>query len=624
MFKANKHTRKHRPAPYLFISALLILALALAGCGTGGGGATTAAATTAAAAEATTAAAAGATEAAATTVAGAADAGATTAATTTTAAAAADEDDDPDLSPPVTLTMAMPIEKGGGEWGNRKPWTVQEMEKELNIVWELRGHTPDQDQLMYASGDLADIVMAHRDFYTQIIEGGLVMPLDDLVEQYAPDIKEQTYKLDYARKYLSHGTGLLYGFTCFTGSDGNGFYPQIGFHTRWDLYKELGAPEMASHDDILELVDQLVRENPTTPDGQKVYGFGVFNDWGTWPFGTFPINNPTANTEVSAKSVTFRADGTEFYPMIDIDSGGWQNLSMFNKANQMGLFDKDSLTQSSSEYANKCTNGQYMIICAGWWMTAYNLERRVEDPNTLNGYQHIPFKGGKVYCNNLWPAGASAYMYMISSKCQNPEAAMKLLNYLNSYDGIRFLMCGSVEAGTIEMVEGKPEMTAEIIEKTLADSEDVRDMFYTNENAFGFTVPTIHPGDGQPLNLRVTDRGFSLQCSPMDTDYSNYYGATYPAGVLNKFISEGYMTDNRYMPSDVTNAMPPDTDSIARIRNLVTDIYFKTTATAILAPNDAAFMEVFEQNMKDLKDSGFDLLVEFDRNNYLAAKADFE
>ena len=593
---------------------------AMAGCGGSGGGsgattaaqATTAAATTAKATEAaTTTAAAGAT----TTAAAATTKAATTQAAATTAAAES-------ASPPVKLTMSVPVEKGGAEWGNKKPRTVQEMEKQLNIIWEMRGHTPDQDQLMYASGDLADIVMVHRDFYNQVITGGLVMPLDELIEQYAPDIKEQTYKLEYAKKYLSEGTGKIYGLTCFTGSDANGFYPQIGFHTRWDLYKALGAPEMTSHDDVLNLVDQLVRENPTTPDGQKVYGFGVFNDWGTWAFTPYHINNPTANKEVNAKSISFKADGTEFYPLIDITSSGWQNLALLNKANQMGLFDKDSLTQSSSEYANKCTNGQYMIINAGWWMRGYNAERRKEDPDTLVGYQQLPFKNANIYCNNVWPAGSTGFMYMISAKTPHPEAAIKLLNYLCSYDGIRFIMCGSEELGTVEMVDGKPEMKEDVIKKALAGDEEIADFFYTNENMFGYTVPTINPSDGQPLNLRVTDRGFSMQCSPMDKDYSSYYGAAYPAGVLNKFINEGYMTDNRYRPNVVTSAMPPDTDRISRIRNLVNDIYFKVTATAVLAPNDAAFRDVFDQFVKDVKEAGFEMLNDYDRDNYLKAKAE--
>jgi len=352
----------------------------------------------------------------------------------------------------------------------------------------------------------------------------------------------------------------------------------------------------------------------------KVYGLGVFSDWGMWPFTVYPA--PSATGVIGISDVLYYLpDGSEMNPMIDIDGPIWENLRLFNKANQLGIFDQDSLTQKSDEYANKCDNGQYMVINASWWMTNYNQKRREEDLNTLNGYQMLPLEGQQVYANNYRPAGAPGFMFVLSANTPNAEPAIKLLDYLNSYDGIRFLMCGT-EGDTIEIVDGKPEMKAELILKELSGDLDVKSLFWRNSNLVGYTEATRHPVDGQPLKLTLSDRAFSFQCSPMDTDYSSFYGALYPHGVINNFIDEGRMSDYRYVDHDVLSALQPDSDEVTRIRTLLNDILFRTTAAAILAPDDAAFLAVFEKCVQESKDAGIDIAIEFDKQNYANAVAE--
>ena len=524
-----------------------------------------------------------------------------------------------DAAERVTITMAINVQKGACD--TEPGWkfqTVLEMEEMLGINLELRSQTPDQDTLMIASRDMPDIFNAHADYMVQLIEGGLIRPLDDLLYPHAPDLLAQEFKLDFARRFLSNGTGYLFGITSFTGQTGNGFMPAIGFFSRWDLYRELGFPSIENADEVLDVVYRMVQMEPYTPDGLPTFGFGVFTDWGMWPFTVYPTQS-AVGAIIASNSWGLREDGTEFVNFTDFYGPMWDNLRLLNRSHQLGIFDVDSLTQRSDEYANKAALGQYMVINASWWVTDFNTRQFQMDPDTLVGFQLLPMYRSEVYDNTSRASGAVDWMHVISADSQHPEAAMRLINYLNSYDGIRHLMNGRI-GETIELVDGRPEMKQEVIEGFASGDAAFTNLFWRNQNMFGFTAATRHPVDGQPLDLFLTDRAFSLRNTPMDLDYAQHFGALYPYGVVTEMIAQGRMFDRSWFDYDVTGAMQHAPDNIQRIDTLLSDIIFRAAAAAILAPDDDAFRAVFDSTVTEMEASGLELSTEFWRDNFHEAR----
>lgn len=48
---------------------------------------------------------------------------------------------------------------------------------------------------------------------------------------------------------------------------------------RWDLYKELGYPEIKNLDDMVEVLAQMKEICPKDDNGKTTYGVSLFNDW---------------------------------------------------------------------------------------------------------------------------------------------------------------------------------------------------------------------------------------------------------------------------------------------------------------------------------------------------------
>ena len=74
--------------------------------------------------------------------------------------------------------------------------------------------------------------------------------------------------------------GTLYGFGHDVAVDASERQDiMYTWDLRWDLYKELGYPEIKDLDDLVEVLAQMKEICPTDDNGKTTYGVSLFNDW---------------------------------------------------------------------------------------------------------------------------------------------------------------------------------------------------------------------------------------------------------------------------------------------------------------------------------------------------------
>jgi len=286
--------------------------------------------------------------------------------------------------------------------------------------------------------------------------------------------------------------------------------------------------------------------------------------------------------------------------LTDPNSNIWGNLRVFNYADRLGVFDRESLVQGYDEYFTKATQGQYMSIMANWIYSGFNLHmRETHGEDTLIGHHFMPYEGFWDFSNNYAPFGNTDFLWVIGANSNVQSDAMRLIDYLNSYDGVRQLMSGTLES-TLEMVDGRPEIRAELLD----DNPDFEGVLWNNANMMGLTGPTIHPVDGQPLNLMLTPRAFSLQNTHLHTVASAHFGAEFPYGIVQNWIADGRGRDQITWNHTITSAVPVPPMDIQRIDDLLNEIIWRAVPEAILAPTEAAFQEIFERTVAELEAAG--------------------
>jgi ABC-type sugar transport system, periplasmic component len=368
---------------------------------------------------------------------------------------------------PVTLT-AFVMQSVCTEFGIIDDWSGKVMLDELNIQIEFLpagDNVLDKLQSYMASGKLPDIVGFKEQQYTQqAINAGLLECLDDHQDEL-PNIfedKGNTNAINYWRdKYSMKGDGKLYALPTAINSPSSTKDTNWQTRFRWNLYKELGMPEVGTLEDILDICEEMVALEPETPDGKKTYGMGLFSDWDTH----------TA-LEISTLSFLYGIDTEYVSPLMETEvTGQWirsilddeafykRALHFYFDANQRGLLDPDSISMTFNDVQSKYTNGQYMFSWFSWMHGNYN--SRGEGHTTAenpDGFIYIPVTDSVIYDKATQTVGRN-WCYGISAACENMEAAMKWFNWFYA-PYTSFILSNGPEGVRWEWNEdGVPEMT---------------------------------------------------------------------------------------------------------------------------------------------------------------------
>ena len=236
-----------------------------------------------------------------------------------------------------------------------------------------------------AAGELGDLIITDKgEKLDELIEGGLVLDAAD----YYPAMDEPRRSSTPPSSTSTTGSDGVYGFPTSVSSlkptePSEGLNPTFGPYVRWDLYKELGYPEIGTLEDLLPVLADMQELNPTADNGQPVYAFSLFKDW-------------DGNMMVTAKQpacfygydeigfVLAKADGSDYQSILDPDSEYIRNLRLYYEANQLGLVDPESTTQNYDTLFSKFQNGQVLF---SWWpwlgQSAYNTEENMADGQGL-------------------------------------------------------------------------------------------------------------------------------------------------------------------------------------------------------------------------------------------------
>ncbi|HTG70878.1 MAG TPA: extracellular solute-binding protein, partial [Candidatus Udaeobacter sp.] len=186
---------------------------------------------------------------------------------------------------PLTLTF---FDKNTGDKFSNE--VAAEITKRTGITVDIQqptGNPAEKLNLMLASDDLPDIILFERssDLVNKYIESGAIVPLNDLIDKYGPDVTEmygdvlnKTRYKDGKNYYLSN----WYGFES---------EPVLGFNIRKDIMKEL-APDKAeggvpfTQSEFKQLLQDFKAKYPSM-DGKETIALSMDGENFGGSLGTF-------------------------------------------------------------------------------------------------------------------------------------------------------------------------------------------------------------------------------------------------------------------------------------------------------------------------------------------------
>lgn len=237
----------------------------------------------------------------------------------------------------------------------------KKIREELGVTLKEEFLVGDLEQklgVMIASGDYPDLITAS----TKLVAAKAVIPLEDLIEKHAPNLKKHYAKVWNKLKDPSDGhIYWLPNYGVFHGKVYDTWYAGPAFWIQKDVLKEFGYPKLKTLDEYFNLIREYVKKHPTI-DGQPTIGFTTLAyDWRIFPFINAPEhltghpNDGDVVVDNNVAQVFWDKEMTKRY------------IRELNKLYNEGLMDKEAFTQNYDTYLAKLATGRVVGMFDQHW-----------------------------------------------------------------------------------------------------------------------------------------------------------------------------------------------------------------------------------------------------------------
>lgn len=379
----------------------------------------------------------------------------------------------------------------------------------------LAGESNQKLGVMIAGSDYPDMMTGN----TKLVSAGAYIPLEDLIEQHAPNLKKHYAKYWNMMKDPNDGhIYILPNYGAYNGEVTSSWYSGPAFWIQKAVLAEFGYPKVKTLDEYFDLIEKYKEKYPTI-DGSPTIGFEILNnDWRTWGLLNPPqhlIGHPNDG------GVVVNDGKAEIFADKDYAKRYYQKL---NEINAKGLLDKEAFTQNYDQYMAKISSGTVLGMFDQHWSfqaaedsltTQKKLERTyvglpvVFEESTRDHYRDRP----ALNVNNG---------FGISVNAKNPERIIKLLDRLMEEDWQRTLSWGFEGEDYIVNEEGRFMKTQEQRDKftdatwKLANKADSLYRFAPKMEGY-FSDGNATDGSAQPEEYRAS-------LKPYDVEFLDKYG----------------------------------------------------------------------------------------------------
>lgn len=325
----------------------------------------------------------------------------------------------PIVKEPVTIRMLLSAD---ADPGKMKLWNDYAKKTNINVEWDYYDYSTalEKKNLMYSSRDYPDMLGGWLLEDADIVNYGsdVYIPVEDLIEKYAPNITKALDTFPKARATMTTPDGHIYGFGIMGPQTDCSWISFI--NKEWLKNVNMEVPQTL---DQFEAVLKAFKEQDANKNGDPndEIPFSFYNDpyiYGSL-FGAFGRLDNEDHLVMEDGKVVFTADKEEYKNAVR-----WLN-SLYKQ----GLIDQEAFTQDSTQYGTKGKSGDVSVYGAFIDYKGVNVvnqeryekEYEVLPPLMGTGGQRLWGQGDKwIFRNQL----------AITSSAKNPEVLVRWIDGL--------------------------------------------------------------------------------------------------------------------------------------------------------------------------------------------------
>jgi putative aldouronate transport system substrate-binding protein len=374
--------------------------------------------------------------------------------------ASASSESSPSAAAPVTLSV----------FSNQDSWQdlatnafTKELAQKFNINFQWTAvpydGAPEKRQISLASGDYPDVflLVPYVDHFSQADllkygQQGVLVPLNDLIDQYAPNIKAA---LDQNPDYKAINTapdGNIYGLNGNTACFHCSYPNKLWVNTGW--MQKLGISTPKSTDDFKKMLEAFKKQDPN--GNKKADEIPLSGSTETFGVHVIPYLMNAFAYDDDHTYLNMNNGKVGFSPT----SPQWKDgLAYIKSLYDEKLIDPGAFTQNASALS-KIGNTNPETLGAGAGMhPAIFVDNKSPSTKDYNSIPPIAGPNGVSYATFSY-AGNPGASFVITNKASKEQqiAAIKMLDYLYTFDGQIHSNAG---------IEGKEWRQAKADEKAL-------------------------------------------------------------------------------------------------------------------------------------------------------------
>lgn len=490
---------------------------------------------------------------------------------------------------------------------------------QLNIIApNVSGGGDTLFQIRSAAGNVGDIIISSVEsgVLQDLVDAGLLYDMQSALEgkdimEYKNAIHSLNNKIEQDGIYaIPSEVSRLSADTPSEGLELN-----YGTYLRWDIYKDIGYPEISDFNSLLDVLEEMQKANPVGESGNKTYAFSLFRDWD----GNMMNNAKQPACLYGYDEIGFvlaKVDGSDYQNILDRDSWYLKSLNLFYEANKRGLLDPDSPIQDYASVFAKYQQGEVLFSFWPWLgKSAYNVE---EHTGEGKGFMLAPMKDMQIVSYGCSPVGNQKTVIAIGNQAKDPERLVDFIDWLYSPEGIMISGArnSSGTAGpmglTWEIEEGQPVLTDFGRQAFYRNDVEVPEEWGNGTWSTGIcelnympVAPVEISPSGIPYYYTLWDSVQEETNTPLLTQWSEYMDADSTIEYLQK-------QKQILVAPGCSFVMPEESREIAtkrqQCRNVIVDYSWKM----IFAQEDEEFEELYQELLTIVDGLGYEDVLSLD------------
>lgn len=466
---------------------------------------------------------------------------------------------------------------------------AQEIAKRTGVTLDLQYVVGDLTQkldLWLAGGDYPEIVVMHPKEVGKYIDAGAVIPLEDLIDQYGPNIKKAFGKY---YNLLKSPDGHIYELPAPYLTEETPADWEAPWAVQYDVLKEAGYPEIKTLDQLFDILKAYYEKHPTIDGKPTIPWSGV----GGADHPDWDLNNPAFQAAGRPDHSWFLIDNQNNVTLNILSDYQKRYFQFLNKLYLNDMLDKEFFTMNYDEAEAKAAQGRTLAGNFPAWFLKYPEQSLRTQGKANRQFANIELlfdENTPDHSNTITPINSNNNWH-ISKNAKNPARIIQYVNFLLSDDGQKLINWG-IEGKHYDVVNGKRVVNAEWKAKTEADPE------YMFKNGPSGPFYWFTYGDGAKLS---------------DGDYATpntkeYWASTYDDATkellakYNKKVFSEFMPPVERVPAWIWQLAEP-TEGRAEFKR-VQQVYKKDAPKIVYSKTPEEFENNWNSYVEEVKKAG--------------------